>query len=129
MYQSSLLPKRMINGPGRRTNLNSYYPGANNIREVTTSPNIPLPFDGDANLTYLLGQGESYRSPSLLGVVGNSPEQVAYYQRGLPEYIPNFYPNIPLTDPQSKYISERGSLYANLYEPDIPIFFPQTVFR
>lgn len=129
MYQSSLLPKRQINGPGRRTSLYSYFPGANNVREVTTNPVMPLPFNGDSNLTYLIGQGNSYRNPNLLGVVGHSPEQVAYYQRALPMYLPEHYPNIPLTNPQDQYMSDRGTLYANLYTPNKPIFLPQTVFN
>lgn len=126
-YQTTMRPGKMINGPGMRTNLNSYYPGSNN--DLTCSPNfVPLPFDGNGNIEYILGQGNDYRDDNLLGVVGHSPEQIAYYQRNLPLYIPAFYPNIPLTHPQNEYMTEETTLYSNFYTPNVPVFCPQTVF-
>lgn len=127
-YQTSMLPQRMNNGPGTRITLNSYFPG--NVNKLTVSPDMtPLPFDGSGNLDYIIGQGNDYHDSNLLGVVGHSPEQVAYYQRNLPLYIPAYYPNIPLTHPQSQNMTEETTAYTNLYTPNVPVFVPQTVFE
>lgn len=125
---SNLYPQRTRNQSATSNTLNNYIPGNINKLETTYSPLVPLPFEGNLNQDYILGQGNSYRDPNFLGVVGNSPEQVAFYQRALPEYLPNFYPSIPLTMPQNNYMSEVGSLYANFYKPNVPIFLPQTTF-
>tara|TARA_R100001369_G_scaffold90748_1_gene130220 strand:+ start:328 stop:726 length:399 start_codon:yes stop_codon:yes gene_type:complete len=129
-YQVSLLPQRMsyTHSP-QMNNLNNYVPNNINKLETTYSALVPLPFKGEFDTDYIVGQGNNYRDPNLLGVVGHSPEQVAFYQRALPEYIPKFYPNIPLTRPQNQYMTEEGSIYANLYSPNTPIYLPQTVFN
>jgi hypothetical protein len=123
-----LLPESQRGSPNSHASLNNYVPQQTN--PLMVSPNFngqnPLPFDGTVQPhQYVLVQ-KHYNDPRLLGVVGNSPEMVQYYQRGKPEYIDAHYPDIPLARSQSQYMSTHGNVYENLVQPYVPTGFPPT---
>ena len=109
--------------------LTNYVPGSVNTMEVTSSflEGGDLPFSGKIGASRQIDPVDTnYNDPNLLGVVGHSPEQVAYYQRGLPQYITEHYNNIPLYTPQSQYMSDKGIAYTDLYNPADPVRLPLT---
>ncbi len=110
-------------------NLMNYVPGSINSMEVTSSflEGGDLPFSGRIGASRQIDPVDTtYNDPNLLGVVGHSPEQVAYYQRALPQYITEHYNNIPLYIPQNQYMSDKGIAYTDLYNPAEPVRLPKT---
>jgi len=127
---NGLLPQTQRGSPGVHVSLNSYLPGSVNPLMVT--PNFDesqmLPFSGDVvPRNHILIQ-QAYNSPDLLGVVGNSKETVQYYQTAKPAYLDPHYAcfGIPLSTPQSQYMSTQSTAYSNLYQPNLPVSLPPT---
>jgi len=111
--------------------LMNYVPGSVNTMEVTPSfmEGGDLPFSGKIGASRQIDPVDTnYNDPNLLGVVGSSPEQVAYYQRALPQYITEHYSPfaIPLYTSQNQYMSDKGIAYTDLYTPAEPVRLPLT---
>ena len=125
-----LLPQSQRGSPGTHVSLYSYLPGS--VNTLTVTPNFDegqfLPFDGNVVPRNNILIEQAYNSPDLLGPVGHSPEMVALYQSGKPQYIEEHYQclNIPLSTSQSQYISTGGIAYENLYNPYQPTTLPAT---
>ena len=124
-----LTPKSQTGMHRINNTLMNYVPGSVNTMEVTPSfmEGGDLPFSGRIGASRQIDPVDTtYNDPNLLGVVGHSPEEVAYYQRALPQYITEHYNNIPLYTPQSQYMSDKGIAYTDLYNPAEPVRLPKT---
>ena len=125
-----LLPQSQRGSPGVHVSLYSYLPGA--VNTLTVTPNFhegeDLPFDGNVVPRNNILIENSYNDPRLLGPVGYSPETMALYQSGVPRYINEHYSclNIPLSVPQSQYLSTGGFVYESLLNPYQPTTLPPT---
>ena len=127
---NGLLPQQFRNCPGVHVSLNSYLPGA--VNPLTVTPNFDesqmLPFNGNVVPRNHILIEQAYNSPELLGPVGNSKEMVQYYQTGRPAYIDDHYQclDIPLSTPQSQYMSTDAFAYRDLRVPYQPVTMPST---
>jgi hypothetical protein len=127
---NGLLPQQLRNCPGVHVSLNSYLPGA--VNPLTVTPNFNeaemLPFTGAVVPRNHILIEQAYNSPNMLGQVGNSPEMVQYYQSGPPAYINDHYQclDIPLSTPQSQYMSTDAFAYRDLRVPNQPVTMPAT---
>lgn len=127
---NGLNPQTQRGSPGVHVSLYSYLPGA--VNTLTVTPNFhegeDLPFDGNVVPRNNILIENSYADPRMLGPVGYSPETMALYQSGVPQYINEHYSclNIPLSVPQSQYISTGGFVYESLLSPYQPTTLPPT---
>lgn len=125
-----LKPQTQRGSPGVHVNLFSYLPGS--VNTLTVTPNFDesqmLPFDGNVAPREHILIEQAYNSPELLGVVGNTPETIQYYQTAKPLYIDHHYAcfGIPLTTPQSQYMTTHANTYENLMQPFVPVSMPST---
>jgi len=111
--------------------LMNYVPGSINTLEVSPCFNESndLPFNGNiGNSRQIDPVDTTYNDPRLLGVVGNSPEELLYYQRALPNYIKEHYSpfSIPLTVSQNQYMTDKSTAYVDLYQPNETVRMPLT---
>ena len=111
--------------------LMNYIPGSVNVMEVSPCWNESndLPFNGTiGNSRQVDPVDTNYNDPRLLGVVGNSPEELLYYQRALPNYIKDHYSpfSIPLTVSQNQYMTDKSTAYVDLYQPNEAVRLPLT---
>ena len=111
--------------------LMNYIPGSVNVMEVSPCWNESndLPFDGTIGTSRQIDPVDTnYNDPRLLGVVGNSPEELLYYQRALPNYIKDHYSpfSIPLTVSQNQYMTDKATAYVDLYQPNEAVRMPLT---
>tara|TARA_R110002110_G_scaffold174750_2_gene377998 strand:+ start:923 stop:1306 length:384 start_codon:yes stop_codon:yes gene_type:complete len=112
-----------LNHNGKFTNLFQYPINNVNRMEITPNFNNILPTN---NQNYIGGLPFSReivpsfstknRNPLKTGIVGNSPEQMAYYSEDY--HNANFYsyPQIPFHRPNIQYIAQTAPYYANMID-------------
>ena len=109
-----------LNFNGGLTNLYQY--PLNNVNRLEVTPNLNnnlptnennyiggLPFSRE-----VLTPAINMRNPNLSGVVGNSPEQMAFYSENYRNANYYAYPQIPITRPNIQYMATTAPFYKNM---------------